>query len=148
VSRTERKAVSKNAQQLGSLQLIRESVRIESNLCSHLDLLFSFQVTPLVRLPSEQAERQHWTSSKIRIMAQEQACRHTQRYKDAVAAFLREASKDPTLVQPVQQAKATIDGSAAGAPTGPVASTSKVPYSLVYHQTLAAYVEQLSCQST
>lgn len=144
MSRTERKAVSKNAQQLGSLQLIRESVRIEANLFTS-SFPFSSQVTPLVRLPSERAERQHWTSSKVRIMAQEQAYRDTQRYKDAVAAFLREASKDPTLVQPVQQAKATIDGSAAGGPPAPVASTSKVPYSLVYHQTLAGYVEELSC---
>lgn len=76
------------------------------------------------------------------------AYRNTQRYKDAVAAFLREASKDPTLVQPVPQAKTTIDGSAAGGPSAPVASTSKVPYSLVYHQTLAGYVDQLSSQST
>lgn len=71
--------------------------------------------------------------------------RDTQRYKDAVAAFLRQASQDPTLVEPVPQAKATIDGSAASAGE-PVASTSKLPYSLVYHQTLASYVEQLSCQ--
>ncbi|KAK9898892.1 hypothetical protein P389DRAFT_193907 [Cystobasidium minutum MCA 4210] len=76
-------------------------------------------------------------------MASVQSYRETARYKNAVAAFLREASQDPTLVEPVPQAKATIDGSAASA-GDPVASTSKVPYSLVYHQTLASYVEQLT----
>lgn len=79
-------------------------------------------------------------------MAQDQSYRETQRYKDAVAAFLHEAAQDPTLVEPVRQAKTTIDGSAAGGTSDSIASTSKVPYSSVYHQTLAGYVEQLTCQ--
>lgn len=81
-------------------------------------------------------------------MAFSQEYMDTQRYKDAVAAFLREAAKDPTLVQPVQQAKTTVNGAAAAATenSNTVASTSKVPYSLIYHQTLAVYVRQLSSQ--
>lgn len=77
-------------------------------------------------------------------MEDSEAYRDTQRYKDAVAAFLREASKDPTLVEPVQQAKTTVEGSAASSSSNDIPSLNKVSYSLVYHQTLAGYVQQLT----
>lgn len=79
-------------------------------------------------------------------MAGMQDYKSTQRYRAAMAAFLREASKDPTLVQPVGQAKSTVDGAAEAGPSEPASSTGRVPYSLVYHQTLAGYVEELSSQ--
>jgi hypothetical protein len=78
-------------------------------------------------------------------MATDTSYRTTQRYRHAVAAFLREASQDPTLVAPVAQAKATIGDSAAKEQSGGnVAGLSNTPYSLIYHETLADYVQQLS----
>lgn len=63
----------------------------------------------------------------------------SERYKKAIEAFKEAATHDIQLVEEAPQAKTTVELDASAQKAG----SEKIPYSVIYHEKLYQYVQEL-----